>query len=281
MNQQVWLVTGAGRGLGAAIAGAALAAGHQVVATARNPADITRALGEDKANLLALALDVTDASAIAATVATTLATFGRLDVLVNNAGYGQLGAFEEVDSEAVERQFATNVFGLMQVTRAVLPAMRQQRFGHIFNIASVAGIKGGNRFSVYAASKFAVVGFSESLAAELRDFNIRVTAVEPGYFRTDFLDASSLRQGTRRVEDYAAASEVFWEQLAHYNHQQEGDPTKLGEALVKLAAEEKPPRHFPVGADAIEWVESKHAALTADVERWRELSVATAFSEGS
>jgi len=274
---QVWLITGASRGLGAAIAQAALAAGHRVVATARDAAHIHATLGQDGERLRALALDVTDAAAVDQAVAQAHAAFGRLDVLVNNAGYGQMGAFEEIEPAAIERQFATNVFGLMNVTRAVLPFMRQQRSGHIFNIASVAGYKGGPRFSVYAASKFAVAGFSESLAAELREFDIRVTAVEPGYFRTDFLDASSLVHGTRSIADYAESSERFREQLAPYNHQQAGDPARLGAALISLAAAATPPRHFPVGADAIEWIESKHAAVTKDVESWRELSVATAF----
>lgn len=274
---QVWLITGANRGLGAAISKAALAAGHHVVATARNPASLVEALGEGNDRLLPLALDVTDASAAQAAAAQVVATYGRIDVLVNNAGYGQLGAFEEISPADIERQFATNVFGLMHVARAVLPVMRKQRSGRLFNISSMAGYKGGGRFSVYAASKFAVVGFSESLAEELKEFGILVTVVEPGYFRTDFLDSSSVAHGNTVIQDYAVSSAAKRERSDAYNHQQLGDPAKLGAALVKLAAEATPPLHFPVGADAIQWVESKNAAVQADVDQWRQLSAGTAF----
>jgi NAD(P)-dependent dehydrogenase (short-subunit alcohol dehydrogenase family) len=274
---QVWLITGANRGLGAAIARAALRAGHRVVAAARNPQSIVTALGEANHRLLPLALDVTDAAATQAAAAQAVATYGRIDVLVNNAGYGQLGAFEELSPPDIERQFATNVFGLMHVTRAVLPVMRQQRSGRVFNISSMAGYKGGSRYSIYAASKFAVVGFSESLAEEVKEFGIHVTVVEPGYFRTDFLDRSSVAHGSQVIPDYASASAAKRERSDAYNHQQPGDPARLGAALVKLATEAAPPLHFPVGADAIQWVESKNAAVQADVEQWRQLSIGTAF----
>lgn len=274
---QVWLITGANRGLGAAIAKAALAAGHRVIAAARNPASIVTPLGEANDRLLPLALDVTDASAAQAVAAQAVATYGRIDVLVNNAGYGQLGAFEEISPPDIERQFATNVFGLMHVTRAVLPVMRQQRSGRVFNISSMAGYKGGGRFSVYAASKFAVVGFSESLAEELKEFCIHVTVVEPGYFRTDFLDSSSVAYGSTVIPDYASTSTTKRVRSNSFNHQQSGDPAKLGAALVRLASEATPPLHFPVGADAIHWFESKNAAVQADIDQWRQLSAGTAF----
>lgn len=275
----VWLITGANRGLGAAIAQAALAAGHRVVATARQPASLASPPDDARARWLPLALDVTDAAAADRAVAQAVATFGRIDVLVNNAGYGQLGAFEEISPEDIERQFASNVFGLMHVTRALLPVMRRQRGGHVFNISSMAGYRGGNRCSVYAASKFAVQGFSESLSEELREFGIHVTVVEPGYFRTDFLDPSSIAHGSRAIEDYAATSAARRESAQAHNHRQVGDPAKLAAALLRLAAEPAPPRHFPVGADAIEWLEKKNAAVQADIERWRDLSTATAFSK--
>ncbi len=275
---QVWLITGANRGLGAAIARAALDAGHIVVAAARNPDSIKSTLDAGEDRLRSIAIDVTEPLSTVDAAAFAVSAFGRIDVLVNNAGYGQLGAFEELDPEAIKRQFDTNVFGLMNLTRAVLPTMRQQRSGRIFNISSTAGYKGGDRYSIYAASKFAVEGFSESLSEELAEFGIFVTAVEPGYFRTDFLDDSSVAHGSVSIADYAASSAARRAMIEAYNHVQSGAPAKLGRALVTLAAEANPPRHFPVGADAIEMIEQKNMAVGADVERFRDLSIATAFS---
>ena len=274
---QVWLITGANRGLGAAIARAALDAGHRVVAAARKTDSMRGSLGVGDDRLQIIDIDVTEPTSTLRVADFALSTFGRIDVLVNNAGYGQLGAFEELSSESIKRQFDTNVFGLMNLTRAVLPAMRKQRSGHVFNISSTAGYKGGDRYSIYAASKFAVEGFSESLSEELSEFGIFVTAVEPGYFRTDFLDGSSVAHGNMSIDDYAASSAARRTMVESYNHLQPGDPTKLGRALVALAAESKPPTHFPVGADAIEMLEQKSTEVRSDVERYRELSTATAF----
>ncbi len=274
---KIWLITGANRGLGAAIARAALDAGDSVVAGARNPDTIAGALGAASPTFLPVALDVTDAPAAEAAVVAALERFGRIDVLVNNAGYGQFGAFEETGMEAMRRQFETNVFGLMNVTHTVLPAMRRQRSGHIFNISSIGGFRGGDRYSAYAASKFAVEGFSESLSAELAVFGIRVTVVEPGFFRTDFLQDTSVQYGSVEIEDYAeasAASRTFYDERSG---KQAGDPAKLGEALVKLAADPHPPVRFPVGTDAVAVVEGKIAAVQAEVDRWRELSASTDF----
>ena len=274
---QVWLITGANRGLGAAIARAALDAGHRVVAAARNPATIAVDFGIGQDRLLPVEINLVDPASTLAAVDLAMSKFGRIDVLVNNAGYGQLGAFEELLPEDIARQFDINVFGLMNVTRAVLPVMRKQRRGRVFNISSMAGYKGGNRYSIYAASKFAVVGFSESLSEELAEFGIRVTVVEPGYFRTDFLDSSSVHHGSKPIDDYSASSAAKRAQTDQYNHQQQGDPARLGKALVLLALDGAPPMHFPAGSDAICWVEKKNAAVQADVERFRGLSVATAF----
>ena len=276
---KVWLITGANRGLGAAIARAALDAGDTVVAGARNPASIAKTLGDFGPRLLPVALDVTDAQAAETAVQEAVAHFGRIDVLVNNAGYGQLGAFEEVDADAIQRQFAVNVFGLMSVTRAVLPTMRKQRSGHLFNISSIAGYRGSSRASIYCASKFALEGFSEALNAEIAEFGIHVTVVAPGFFRTDFLETSSVQYGSKVIEDYAeasAASRAFFDKRSGA---QAGDPAKLGEALVKLAADPHPPVHFPAGSDAVETVTQKLAEVQAEVERWRKLSMSTDYSE--
>jgi NAD(P)-dependent dehydrogenase (short-subunit alcohol dehydrogenase family) len=278
INSPVWFITGANRGLGLEIAKAGLALGYRVVATARNTQSINQELGPDSDHLLSLSLDVTNASSIEAAVNHAKETFLRIDVLVNNAGYGQMGAFEEVTPEAVERQFSTNVFGLMDVTRTILPIMRRNGKGHIFNVSSAAGLKGGNRYSVYAASKFAVTGFSESLAEELRMFGIKVTVIEPGYFRTDFLDSSSIAHGTKAIEDYQAKSEKFRSNIANANQLQSGDPKKLARALMIIEASESPPIHFLAGRDAMDWLISKNQLMNDDISIWHELSVNTDFN---
>ncbi len=276
---KVWFVTGASRGLGAAITGAALAAGNMVVAAARNPATVTNTLGEAGSRLLPVALDVTDARAATEAVEAAVARFGRVDVLVNNAGYGLYGAFEEMTPEEVAQQFATNVFGLMSVTRAVLPVMRRQHSGRILNIASVGGYRGSDRGSIYSASKFAVEGFSESLGIELAELGVRVTIVEPGFMRTDFLEHGSVRFGSNPIEEYAAGTAARRAFFAQRSGEQAGDPTKLGQALVKLADDPEPPTRFQAGTDAMEGMRQKNAHVQAEMERWRALSASTDFTE--
>ncbi len=271
---KVWFVTGSARGIGAEIVRAALAAGDRVVATGRDAAAITAAFGQ-KDGLLVLRLDVTNNSDVESGVAEALSAFGRIDILVNNAGYGQMGVFEESDPEDAQRQFATNVFGVFNVTRAVLPAMRQQRSGHIFNISSIAGMRGGPGGSLYCASKHALEGFSESLSHEVTPFGIRITVVEPGFFRTDFLDASSARYGAKRIGDYAELSASIRAGYEARNHRQVGDPAKLGAVIVDLASREAPPFRFAAGSDAVEIVGAKIDRLRSDLDAWRSLSVTT------
>ncbi|XQU71491.1 hypothetical protein OJJOAM_004280 [Cupriavidus sp. H18C1] len=203
---KTWFITGAARGIGACIARAALDAGDNVVATGRDPRPIERALPGHGERLLALRLDVTDPAQACDAVDRAVATFGRIDVLVNNAGYGQLGMFEENSADDVLKQFDTNVHGTLHVTRAVLPVMRRQRAGRIFNLSSIGGMVGFEGASIYCAAKFAVEGFSESLALEVARFGIQVTIVQPGFFRTDFLDGSSVRYGAEAIPDYVSAS---------------------------------------------------------------------------
>lgn len=272
---RVWLITGAGRGLGAEIAKAALAAGDRVVATGRSREQVEKTFAGEGERVLSLALDVTDAAQAGSAVAAAVERFGRIDVLVNNAGYGLMGMFEENPPEAIERQYATNVFGLMHVTRAVLPVMRRQRSGRIFNITSIGGLRGVAGWSAYCSTKFAVEGFSESLAPELAPFGIQVTAVEPGAFRTDFLDPSSVQHGWTVIDDYAELSAEHRSTWGERNHQQAGDPAKLGAALVTLASAEHQPIHWVVGTDAVTWATGKIAALSEELERWRELSLST------
>jgi len=279
----IWLVTGANRGLGRAIVHAALEAGHQVIATARNMQSIEAAFGDVPTNrLLPAQLDVTDLEQAQQVTQAAVGAFGRVDVLVNNAGYGQFSAFEEMTPDEVRAQLDANLFGLMNVTRAVLPLMRAQRSGRIFNVASMGGYRGGSLGSAYAASKFAVVGFTESLAAELAEFGIRVTVVAPGYFRTDFLDPSSARFGSGApIPDYAGSTEARRKSYADINHAQEGDPAKLGRALVELANTDKPPVHFPVGRDAVEVITEHHNRVLDEIVAWRELSETTSYDETS
>jgi len=273
---KVWFITGASRGLGAGVATAALAAGDRVAATGRDPAAVQRALGETD-DVLSLGLDVTDPASIAAAVNAATAKFGRIDVLVNNAGYGHLGAFEESTPAEVRLQFDTNVFGLMEVTRAVLPVMRRQRSGHVINISSIGGVTGFASCTLYGSSKFAVEGFSENLQYDVAPFGIHVTVVEPGFFRTDFLDQSSVRYTTNPVGDYAEASASTRSTYAGHNHQQLGDPAKLGPALVQLVRTERPPLHLLLGSDAVKFAEDALARRQAEIAAWRQLSVSTDY----
>jgi len=274
-------VTGASRGLGRAIVRAALEAGHRVVATARNIQSIEATFDDVPTDrLLPAKLDVTDLEQARQVAQAAVGAFGHVDVLVNNAGYGQFSAFEELTPDDVRAQFDTNLFGLMNVTRAVLPLMRAQRSGRIFNVASMGGYRGGSLGSAYAASKFAVVGFTESLAVEVAGFGIRATVVAPGYFRTDFLDRSSARFGSGApIPDYAGSTEARRESYAGVNHAQDGDPAKLGRALVELANTDKPPVHFPVGRDAVEVITEHHRCVLDEIAAWRGLSETTSYDE--
>jgi NAD(P)-dependent dehydrogenase (short-subunit alcohol dehydrogenase family) len=270
---RTWFVTGAARGLGAAVVNAALEAGDNVVATGRGNVQAAFPGSEDK--LLALKLDVTDPAAPDKAVAEALHRFGRIDVLVNNAGYGQLGLFEKSSEEEVRRQFEINVFGLMRVTRAILPQMREHRAGHIINFSSIGGIVPFPLCSLYCASKFAVEGFSASLALDVQPFGINVTVVEPGFFRTDFLDPRSARYSGHRIPDYDEIRAKPETQYKDQNHKQLGDPAKLGTAIVKLADAATPPRHLLLGSDAIRYAQEELRARCAEIDAWAELSVTT------
>ncbi|NVZ24683.1 SDR family NAD(P)-dependent oxidoreductase [Pseudomonas gingeri] len=274
---RVWLITGCAGGIGAGIALAALAAGDQVVATDLDLGRLNATYGGYGDQVLCTPLDIRDQAQAHAAVAAGLERFGRLDVLVNNAGYGQFGPFEEIESKAIERQFATNVLGTFNVTRAVLPVLRKQRGGHVINMSSNGGFKGVAGASMYSASKFALEGFSESLAQEIAGFGIKLTLVEPGAFRTDFLDSRSLKLGSGEIADYdeyrARAQAVF----AARNHQQVGDPARLGSAVVQLVNEQHPPLRFIAGADALKVVEDKLAAVAEESARWRALTLSTDF----
>jgi NAD(P)-dependent dehydrogenase (short-subunit alcohol dehydrogenase family) len=273
---RTWIITGANRGLGLEMAKAALNAGDQVVVTARDPESIQ--LSEfEPARVLALALDVTDPAAIARVVESTLERFGRIDILVNNAGYGQLGAFEEVGRDTIAKQFATNVFGVFDMTRDILPVMRRQRSGHVITISSIAGMEGFEGSSVYCSTKHAVSGWSEGLRKEVAPFGIKVSCVYPGRFRTDFLDTSSVRYGDKVIDDYAEKSAIRRRILESDNHKQIGDPVKFGAAILKLVDESEPPVWLATGSDAYAIFTNKSAALRDNAEAWKSVTLSTDF----
>ena len=278
-EKKVWFITGAGRGLGVDIAKAALAAGHAVVATARNAESVTKALGEHD-DLLAVDLDVTDPTAAAAAVHATVERFGRLDVLVNNAGSFQAGFFEEMTPEAFRSQIETTLFGPVNVTRAALPQLRAQRSGLVVTISSTAGIAvAGDFLTAYAASKFGVEGFMEGLAPEVAPFGIKTMLVEPGFFRTELLTPQSTQYAEPSIEDYAERTTATVEAWKGMDGKQGGDPAKLADALVQLAALEEPPVRFAAGADAVATFEQKANELLAQADAHRELSTSLAHDD--
>jgi NAD(P)-dependent dehydrogenase (short-subunit alcohol dehydrogenase family) len=275
---KTWLVTGAGRGMGVDFVKAALAAGHNVVATGRNPDTVMAAVGEHE-QLLVTQLDITDGQSAEQTVAAAVERFGRIDVLVNNAGNFFGGFFEELSPQQVRSQIETNLFGPMTVTRAVLPVMRKQRSGLVISISSTAGVVGGAFASAYAASKFGLEGWMEGLADEVEPYGIRTMIVEPGFFRTELLQPQSTTYAELSIDDYAertAETIPAWQAM---NGQQAGDPAKLARALIQLADGDEPPLRWVAGEDAVEGVEQKARLLLAQVDAHRELSTDLAHDD--
>lgn len=278
MDKRVWFITGAGRGMGIDIAQAALAAGHAVVATGRNTEAVADAVGQ-AVDLLVVELDITSLASAEAGVQGALDRFGRIDVLVNNAGNFYAGFFEELSPEQFDRQLATNLVGQLNVSRVVLPVMREQRSGHIITMSSTAGIVGQEFCSAYAASKFGLEGWMESLRFEVEPFGIRTTIVEPGFFRTALLEKESTIWAELSIDDYAertAQTRPAWEAMSG---KQGGDPAKLAKALVTIADEDPPPVRFIAGADAVETIERKARDLLAQVDAYRDLSSSLALDE--
>lgn len=278
-DKKVWLVTGAGRGMGVDFAKAALAAGNAIVATGRRPEAVEQALGGAKEDLLVVKLDITSPADAQAAVQAAVDRFGRIDVLVNNAGNFYAGFFEEISPEDFRAQIETTLFGPMNVTRAVLPVMRAQRSGLVVAISSTAGIVGQEFCSAYAASKFGVEGWIESLTPEVAPFGIRTMLVEPGFFRTELLTPESTNYAEPSIDDYAERTEqtvAVWNSM---NGQQGGDPAKLANALVQLAGQDEPPLRFAAGADAIATVEQKAKDLLAQADAYRDLTTSLAIEE--
>ena len=278
-ESKVWLITGAGSGIGLEIAKAALASGNKVVATGRDASKVTKAINGSTDNLLVVKMDVTNAKEISTGVNSAIEKFGTIDVLVNNAGNWYAGFFEELSPAQMERQMATNLFGPMNVTRAVLPVMRKNKSGHIITISSTAALVGYELCSAYAASKFGVEGWMESLAIEVAPFGINTTIVEPGFFRTSLLEPSSTIWSELQVKDYAeriTALKPWWESMSG---KQGGDPAKLAAALLTIAGEKTPPKRWMAGADAISEAERKAKELIDQANAYRELSSSLAYEQ--
>ncbi|MGA3082972.1 MAG: SDR family oxidoreductase [Terracidiphilus sp.] len=274
---KVWFITGAGRGMGVHIAKAALAAGYEVVATGRSTDKVADALGQSD-HLLIVKLDITKPADAESAIKAAVEKFGRIDVLVNNAANFYAGFFEELTPEQMERQLSTSLIGPMNVTRVVLPVMRKQRSGLIITISSTAGLTGFEFGTAYAASKFGLEGWMQSLQAEVEPFGIDTITVNPGFFRTDLLTEESTKFAERTIEDYnerRAKQMEFWR---GYNGQQAGDPAKLAKALIVIARQEKPPLRFIAGADAVETAEKVAATLQQQTDAYRELSSSLAYS---
>ena len=277
---RVWFITGAGRGMGIDIARAALAAGYKVVATGRNTDKVTRAVGES-ADLLVVKLDVTKPADAEAAVKAAVDRFGRIDVLVNNAGNFYAGFFEEITPEDFRAQVETNLFGPVNVTRAVLPVMRARRAGLVVTISSVAGIVGQEFVSAYCASKFGIEGWMESLAPEVAPFGIRTLIVEPGFFRTELLTEESTKYPEPSIDDYAEKTRQTVTAWKGMNGLQGGDPAKLARALIQLAGQDEPPPRWAAGSDAVQAVEKKAKDLLAQADAYRELSSSLAHDDTS
>jgi NAD(P)-dependent dehydrogenase (short-subunit alcohol dehydrogenase family) len=276
MANKVWLITGAGRGMGVDISKAALAAGHQVIATGRNTEKVLKAIG-DHENLLVVKLDITDTADAETAVQAGVEKFGQIDILVNNAANFNAGYFEELSMEEIEGQLATSLFGPMRVTKAVLPIMRKQRSGHIVTISSTAGLVGYTFCSAYSASKFGIEGWMESLQAEVEQFGITTTIVNPGFFRTELLTEESTKYSEKEIEDYNEGRKQQLEFWKGANGQQGGDPAKLAQALLKVIDQSNPPKRFLAGVDAVGTAEQVIKTLTQQTDAYRDLSSSLAY----
>jgi len=279
MKNQVWYITGASKGLGLALTKKLLSEGFKVAATSRNKQELETAVGAKDSTFLPLTVNLTDENSVQQSIKETVEHFGRIDVVVNNAGYGLAGALEELTDSEVRGNFDINVFGSLNVIRQSLPYMRKQQSGHIFNISSVGGFTGGfPGFGIYCATKFAVHGFTESLAHEIKDFGLFATLVMPGYFRTNFLSGTSLNVPKNEISDYTTVRAVQNAHTNDYNGNQAGDPDKAAEVLIEVAQMEQPPIHLFLGQDAYDLAEVKISTVKADMDAVKDLATATGFT---
>lgn len=279
MKNQVWYITGASKGLGLALTKKLLSEGFKVAATSRNKQELETAVGAKDSTFLPLTVNLTDENSVQQSIKETVEHFGSIDVVVNNAGYGLAGALEELTDSEVRGNFDINVFGSLNVIRQSLPYMRKQQSGHIFNISSVGGFTGGfPGFGIYCATKFAVHGFTESLAHEIKDFGLFATLVMPGYFRTNFLSGTSLNVPKNEISDYTTVRAVQNAHTNDYNGNQAGDPDKAAEVLIEVAQMEQPPIHLFLGQDAYDLAEVKISTVKADMDAVKDLATATGFT---
>lgn len=277
-NNKVWYVTGASQGLGLTLVRQLLAAGYRVAATSRSAADLQKAAGvNDPGRFLPLEVDLTRAEAIQHSIEQTVAAFGAIDVIVNNAGYGMEGTVEELEEEKMRAIFEVNVFATIHVTKYALPYLRKQRSGHIINIASVAGFVGAPGWSIYSATKSAVIAFSEVLALDVEGLGIKVTVVGPSGFRTGFLTKNSLVSADSKIPEYQAVAKTQ-ARYAAMNGQQDGDPEKAAALFIQLAEDPEPPLHLWLGANAVDRAGEKIAFLEEELKKWKNLSVSADFN---
>lgn len=275
-DTKVWLITGCSTGFGRALAEAVLAKGYRLIATARKPEQLQDLVEKYAGQVHTLSLDVTNLDNIRSAIAEAKDAFGRIDVLVNNAGYGSLGAIEEVSDETIKRQFDTNVFGTLNTIRAVLPIMRGQRSGHILNLSSIGGMVSFAATGIYCSTKFAVEGLSEGLSKEVAPLGIKVTLIEPGAFRTDF-NGRSLSVPEQKISDYAETTDKFIEWMNEMDGKQPGDPEKAAQAMIQVVESDNPPLRLALGEDAVNGIEQKLESAKAELDRWRSLSLNTAY----
>lgn len=277
-SQKVWFVTGASKGLGLDLVKQLLEQGYKVAVTSRNVEELKNAVGIISDNFLPLSVQLNQEESIVKAIQETVKHFGKIEVIVNNAGYGLVGALEELSDAEARQNFDVNVFGSLNVIREALPYLRQQKSGHIFNIASIGGFTGAfPGFGIYCATKFAVHGFSESLATEVKPFGIKVTVVSPGYFRTNFLNDTSLSVPKNQIADYQNVRDVQNTHENDYNGNQNGDPIKAAKVMIEVAESPEAPLHLFLGADAYHLAELKMEAVKQDLEAVRTLATSTGF----
>ncbi|OON68521.1 SDR family NAD(P)-dependent oxidoreductase [Hymenobacter sp. CRA2] len=275
-TNQIWFVTGASRGLGLALVRQLLATGYSVAATSRNLAELRGTVPPEQAGFLALHMDLGDEASVQQALTAAVTHFGRLDVVVNNAGFGQLGALEELTDAESRRNFDVNVFGLLHVLRHATPLLRAQGRGRVFNIASIGGFTGAfPGWGVYCATKFAVAGLTASYAAEVREFGVQASVVYPGYFRTDFLTASSLGTPAQPMAAYQAVRESQQAHEQSINGNQPGDPEKAAQVLIEVSHAEQQPLHLFLGADAYQLADQQLQAVQQDMQQWQAVATAT------
>jgi len=277
-TKKVWFVTGASKGLGLTLVKKLLSDGYSVAATSRNVSGLQKVISAENPDFLPLEVDLINEDSVSTAISKTIEKFGKIDVVVNNAGYGQLGTLEELTDKESRQNFDTNVFGSLNIIRASMPHFRNQKSGNIINIASIGGLSGDfPGWGIYCATKFAVVGFTEALAAEVKEFGVNATAVYPGYFRTDFLTGGSLHTPENEIDAYTTARKL---QVAHeqdINGNQPGDPEKAAVALIELAAMENPPVHLVLGSDAFQMANNKLSSLQNEISDFKTLSISTDY----